>query len=499
MSHKVTSILLTASILSISIWMMIRPLSGDTRLTTHGSDDWFPSITQTSDGKIWVVWQSPRTGNASLIHKTYNGTSWSPETPLTNDTSQNGHPSIMQTSDERIWVVWTSSRTGNYDLFYKISSDGGSSWSPEAPLTTDPNDDEYPSIVQAVDGNIWVVWTSNRTGNDDIFYKKGLTETELTDAEATPLTTDPNGDMYPSIVQAVDGNIWVVWTSDQTGNDDLFYKISFGGGSSWSPEAPLTTHPDSDSHPSVMQASDGNIWVAWESDRNAQWDIYFKVSDGLSWSPENYVTWHMANDVTPSIFQAENGTILLVWASDPESNFDIYSKFVIPDMAIKKVTISSTVVSPGESVDIHVYVQNAGTVGATFQVTAYYNETSIGTQNKTSFPSGIPLPVTFTWDTTGFSYGYYNISATVSTSLGETNLTNNSFTGDIVTVTIPGDVNCDGWVDIYDAAFISSHWYPGPPIGPLGYDPNADINNDGNVDIVDVTLLAANWEKSWWE
>jgi hypothetical protein len=497
MSHKATSILLAVLILSISIWTMIMSSLGNTQLTTDLSDDWFPSITQTSDGKIWVVWQSPRTGNASLFCKTYNGVSWSSETPLTNDTSKNGHPSIMQTSDERIWIVWTSSRTGNYDLFYKISSDSGSSWSPEMPLTTDSNKDEYPSIVEAIDGNIWVVWTSNRTGNDDVFYKKGLTETELTDAEATPLTTDTGYDRQPSIVQAIDGNIWVVWTSSRTGNDDLFCKTY--NGVSWSSETPLTSHPDSDSHPSIMQASDGCIWVAWESDRNVQYDIYYKVYDGFSWSPENCSTWLMHYDVHPSIFQVLNGTILLVWASDPVGNFDIYYKFVIVDMAINKVTISSIVVSPGESVDIHVYVQNAGTVGATFQVAVYYNGTPIGTQNKTSFPSGIPLPVTFTWDTTGFSYGHYNISATVSISLGESNISNNFFTGEIVTVTIPGDVNCDGWVDIWDAAVISSHWYPGPPIGPLGYDPNADINNDGNVDIMDVTILAANWQKSWWE
>ena len=58
---------------------------------------------------------------------------------------------------------------------------------------------------------------------------------------------------------------------------------------------------------------------------------------------------------------------------------------------------------------------------------------------------------------------------------------------------MPGDVNADGVVDILDAAKISAHWYPGPPIGPLGYDPIADINYDEAVDILDAGIVSAHW------
>ncbi|UCB61193.1 MAG: hypothetical protein JSW72_03860, partial [Candidatus Bathyarchaeota archaeon] len=59
--------------------------------------------------------------------------------------------------------------------------------------------------------------------------------------------------------------------------------------------------------------------------------------------------------------------------------------------------------------------------------------------------------------------------------------------------TIPGDVNIDKTVDIFDIGKISSHWYPGPPIGPSGYDIDADINNDGAVDIFDIGITSAHW------
>lgn len=48
---------------------------------------------------------------------------------------------------------------------------------------------------------------------------------------------------------------------------------------------------------------------------------------------------------------------------------------------------------------------------------------------------------------------------------------------------LAGDANGDGTVDIFDIGTISAHWYPGPPVGPLGYDIKADMNLDGNIDI----------------
>lgn len=56
-----------------------------------------------------------------------------------------------------------------------------------------------------------------------------------------------------------------------------------------------------------------------------------------------------------------------------------------------------------------------------------------------------------------------------------------------------GDVNKDGIVDILDIGVVSAHWYPGPPIGPLGYSSVADINHDGSVDIFDIGIVSAHW------
>ena len=57
-----------------------------------------------------------------------------------------------------------------------------------------------------------------------------------------------------------------------------------------------------------------------------------------------------------------------------------------------------------------------------------------------------------------------------------------------------GDVNGDNKVDILDLGLISGHWYPGPPIGPLGYDPLYDIWPENFYgDIPKVWVPALGW------
>jgi len=62
---------------------------------------------------------------------------------------------------------------------------------------------------------------------------------------------------------------------------------------------------------------------------------------------------------------------------------------------------------------------------------------------------------------------------------------------------LPGDANDDMIVNIIDVSVVSAHWYPGPPIGPLGYDAASDLNGDSNVDILDIALISSQWAQFW--
>ena len=52
----------------------------------------------------------------------------------------------------------SSNRTGNADLWYKTRGNGGATWSADTRLTTSSADDYAPTITQAADGRLVVVW-----------------------------------------------------------------------------------------------------------------------------------------------------------------------------------------------------------------------------------------------------------------------------------------------------------------------------------------------------
>lgn len=168
----------------------------------------------------------------------------------------------------------------------------------------------------------------------------------------------------------------------------------------------------------------------------------------------------------------------------------------IPDLAVINVSLSKTICGQGYTVPIETTVKNRGFYFENFNVIVYANTTIIQTQTIT-LTSGNSTTITLTWNTTGFAYGNYTISAVADIVPGETFTADNNLTNGDVMVTIPGDVNGDRIVDIFDIGTISVHWYPDSPIGPLGYHPNTDINNDLAVDILDIDITSAHWGESW--
>jgi len=320
----------------------------ETQLTTDVANDLNPGgreIMQDAAGRIWFVWASNRMGNYDIFYKTSSdgGSTWTDDTQLTTHTAIDDTPSIIQTSDGSIWVVFLSWRSGssNPDIYYVTSSDGGAAWSSATRLTTDSGFDLNPSIVQLSDGTIFVAWQSDRIWvwdpeagaeipQDDIFYKTSSDGGSTWTAD-TRLTTNTKDDSNPSVTQVTDGKIWVTFVSNRLDPRDIYYKTSSNGGSTWSADTQLTTYSGDDWAPSITQTGDGKIWVMFHSQRNGNWDIYYKTTSnrGVNWTPDIRLTDHPDVDVVPSITQTAEGKIWVAFASYRAGNYDIWYKVKI--------------------------------------------------------------------------------------------------------------------------------------------------------------------------
>jgi len=105
---------------------------------------------------------------------------------------------------------------------------------------------------------------------------------------------------------------------------------------------------------------------------------------------------------------------------------------VIHDVAITQVTPSSAWAYEGWLMNITVMARNNGNISETFDVTAYCNNTAIGTIPVIDLPSNGETTLTFTWNTTGVASGNYVISANASIVPYEFNTANNRYVDGVV-------------------------------------------------------------------
>jgi hypothetical protein len=164
----------------------------------------------------------------------------------------------------------------------------------------------------------------------------------------------------------------------------------------------------------------------------------------------------------------------------------------VHDLATLSLTVPKTIVGQGYSIQIVVIVKNLGDFTENFNVTLLANTTTVE-KRETSLAEKAQISLTFTWNTADFAKGTWTVSAYADLIQGEIDTVNNTFVDGTVKVATPGDVNADGVVNVTDAAGVSAHWYPGPPMGPLGHDPNFDINGDVSININDAAIVSAYW------
>ena len=99
--------------------------------------------------------------------------------------------------------------------------------------------------------------------------------------------------------------------------------------------------------------------------------------------------------------------------------------------------------------------------------------------------------ITLVWHTAGFAHGSYSISAYGSPVENETSIADNTLVGSYVIVTVPGDVNGDYEVDLYDIVAICAAY--GSKQGEPGYVSNCDTNGDGITNLYDAVIACSHY------
>jgi parallel beta-helix repeat protein len=168
---------------------------------------------------------------------------------------------------------------------------------------------------------------------------------------------------------------------------------------------------------------------------------------------------------------------MVIGVSPHLSCFGMTSLHSFPEgIAVPSAACSKTVVGRGYNITISVQLQNQGNSAQNFTAYVYANGTAVYSEQVSNLPPKGNKTVTFNF-TANLAYGNYSISACDQPIKW-------------VRVTIPGDLNGDGTVDLTDFGILQEAW---PPYPPGRWDPRADINGDGVVDLSDFGIMQMNW------
>jgi hypothetical protein len=238
------------------------------------------------------------------------GLTWQAAVPLTtNNGSFSGYPAMALLNDE-VHVAWTDQRNGHDDIYYRKSSDGGTSWSVETRMTSDPGNSSFPSL--SVSGPaIHLVWTDNRFGEGEVYYRRS---TNSGQSWGDPVRlTNKNGDSVNASVSSSGNDVHVVWQDDRDGNKEIYYKRSTDGGLTWGADVRMTNNSFASNAPSAV-AMGKTIIVVWSDLREGNAEIFGlrSVDSGNTWSEVIRFTNSPRESLQPKITM-EGAFAFLVW------------------------------------------------------------------------------------------------------------------------------------------------------------------------------------------
>jgi hypothetical protein len=178
-------------------------------------------------------------------------------------------------------------------------------------------EDDEPAMAIIEGSKPAVAWVAYRDRADRVLLRTLESAAWSEAEEVTPktatifrcaLAADHSGSLWVFWSQ-LDGDRWQIWSRRRTG-------------ATWQPATPLTSQ-GSNTFLRAAAAPDGGIFVAWQSYRDRQSDIYLKAFQNGAWSDEVKVSESPANDWEPAIAAGPDGTAYIAWDTYDQGNYDV--------------------------------------------------------------------------------------------------------------------------------------------------------------------------------
>jgi len=215
------------------------------------------------------------------------------------------YPSSLQARDGTLWVTWQQYyETGVY-MTYSTSH----GWSVIQTLPTGNTFVISPALGQLRNSSIILLWSSNQTGRWNLFYKLYSNGAWRNSVQLTSGTSFD--DFFPHAAVSTNSTVYVFWERYVSSTSaSIYYKTLKGD--SWSGDVQLSSS-NVDVTPTSLATFDGKIWIAWSRQNSGNYNVIYRNYNGITWSPETTLTTNNY-DIDPGLVQDRNGTIWIFYS-----------------------------------------------------------------------------------------------------------------------------------------------------------------------------------------
>jgi len=302
--------------------LMIKEFSRPKQITSHQSTDVESSTIFDDYGVFWCAWSTSRDGNWNIYLKSsVDGVDWSAPIRISDEPSTEREASLVQLDNLTYAVAYSSDAGGNFDIYVRYSQWGGY-WTPPVRVSNSPYDEREPCIYQRADGKIFVAYSIDEPApvGTSIRIVHGNSLSSL--SQPVTATTGQSNNKQPSLVEGANQNISVLFSSDRTGNFEIWQTV-FMGLANFSTASRITYTVKDNYFPSVMQDSTSIYRLVYSDDTDT---LHLSDSaDLIHYSEPKVVPTDFQNNNDPSIFQDAQGGFWVTWDSTEPGNKDVYA------------------------------------------------------------------------------------------------------------------------------------------------------------------------------
>lgn len=204
------------------------------------------------------------------------------------------------------------------------SHDGGDNWSVTWFDGDENIDIRSEPAVATFGSDVYLVWDVE----NKIYYlhsgDKGYTWEDI----ATEIVNSSGSFGNSRYFLANSDNLYLLYSNNEAGNFEIYYKRSRNRGFSWDESIRLTNAPNDSLSPRMALDSVGNVHIVWDDNRSGDWEIYYKVldDDGNVLISDTRLTNNQGHSWYPQIAIDNYDYCHVVWQDDRDGNWEIYYK-----------------------------------------------------------------------------------------------------------------------------------------------------------------------------